>query len=163
MKATFFVVGENAGWFPEIVKDEYSRGHEIANHSYDHSDMKKMNVAEIKRQIEAAEKTVYENIEYRTKYIRPPGGVIGTNLLKAAADEDYKIICWSVDTRDWAHTPVDKIVENVMTNVEEGDIILFHDYISGDSPTPAALKIIIPKLLEEGYNFVTVSELLNSN
>ena len=66
-----------------------------------------------------------------------------------------------MDTLDWAHTPSDRIVQNVLENVKGGDIILFHDYISGDSPTPEALRTIIPALLDEGYHFVTVSELLN--
>ncbi len=163
VKATFFVIGENAGWYPELVAEEYNRGHEIGNHTFDHGDMKKLTTDQIKAEIESTENAVYENIEYRTKFFRPPGGLIGNSVLSAASDEDYRIVCWSVDTRDWAHTPVDKIVENVLTNTGEGDIILFHDYISGDSPTPAALRKIIPELLSRGYTFVTISELVNSD
>ena len=163
VKATFFVIGENAGWYDELVREEYLRGHEIGNHSFDHSDMKKLTADEIKTEIEETEKTVYENIEYRTKLLRPPGGMISDNVLEAAEEEDYKVICWSVDTRDWAHTPVDEIVNNVLSNTGEGDIILFHDYINGESPTPDALKKIIPELMARGYNFVTVSELINSD
>jgi len=65
-----------------------------------------------------------------------------------------------VDTRDWAHSPVDNIVNNVVNNSADGSIVLFHDFVSGESPTPAALKLLIPRLKELGYSFVTVSELL---
>ena len=163
IKATFFVVGQNAELYPELVEEEYSRGHEIGNHSYDHTDMKLQSYEQICDEIDRTERAVYEIIENRTKILRPPGGLIGNQLMKAAADEDYKVVCWSVDTRDWAHTKVDEIVSNIMSNVENGDIILFHDYISGESPTPEALRIVIPRLIEEGYGFVTVSELINSN
>lgn len=161
IKATFFVIGENAEWYGDLVKTEYENGHEIGNHTYSHHmNLKKLSYDGIRGEIENAEEAIYENIEYRTKLLRPPGGIYSDTLLRAAADNDYTIICWSVDTRDWAHTPTDEIVKNVLSSVKEGDIILFHDYVSGNSPTPDALRQIIPALLNEGYNFVTVSELI---
>ena len=70
------------------------------------------------------------------------------------------IVLWSIDTRDWAHTPVGEICENVRSNAKDGAIILMHDFIGKNSPTPAALRRIIPMLRELGYEFVTVSTLL---
>ena len=67
---------------------------------------------------------------------------------------------WSVDTRDWAHTPVSEIVSGVRAHVQDGAIILMHDFIGKNSPTPAALRRIIPMLQESGYEIVTVSRLL---
>ena len=83
-------------------------------------------------------------------------------MIRAARERDYTLVCWSVDTRDWAHTPSDAIVKNVLSNVSGGDILLFHDYISGGSPTPAALRILIPELKRRGFEFVTVSALIES-
>ena len=160
VKATFFLVGENAEWYPEIVEREARERHELGNHSYSHADLGRASGETVCREIDRCEEAIWENFEYRTHLLRPPGGCCGDTLAKAAADRDYTLVCWSVDTRDWTHPPIERIVKNVLVHVESGDILLFHDYIAGDSPTPAALRILIPKLLAEGYEFVTVSELL---
>lgn len=161
VRATFFVIGLNSSWYPDIVKMEYDSGHEIGNHTFSHSNLRNLPYNKLCDEIYKAECMIYENIEYRTKLLRPPGGLFGNELFKAAVDQDYTIVCWSVDTRDWAHTPSKDIVDSVLSSVKGGDIILFHDYISGKSPTPDALREIIPALLDKGYNFVTVSELIN--
>ena len=160
VKATFFLVGENAEWYPEIVEREAREGHELGNHSYSHADLGHASRETVYREIDRCEQAIWENFEYRTHLLRPPGGCYGDTLAQAAADRDYTLVCWSVDTRDWSHPPVGQIVQNVLTHVESGDILLFHDYIAGDSPTPAALRILIPKLLDEGYTYVTLSELM---
>ena len=76
---------------------------------------------------------------------------------------DYKVILWDIDTKDWAHTTPQKIAENVINNISSGDIILMHDYISYNSPTLEALELFVPVLLEKGYSFVVVSELIGIN
>ena len=67
---------------------------------------------------------------------------------------------WSIDTLDWTHRSPESIANSVINEIKGGDIILMHDYISGKSPTPEALEAIIPMLLERGFEFVTISELL---
>ena len=73
---------------------------------------------------------------------------------------DYKTVLWSIDTEDWAHKSAQEIAKCVTERIENGDIILMHDFIGRDSNTCEALEIFIPILLERGYEFVTVSELL---
>ena len=163
IKATFFVVGENAGKYPELISREINCGHEIGNHTYSHANLKSSKTASIINELSKTQEVIYEVEEYRTKLLRPPEGKYSTELKRVASKYDYKIVLWTVDTRDWAHTPVSDICNNVIKNVKSGDIILFHDFISGDSPTPAALRLIIPKLLDMGFTFVTVSELIGSN
>ena len=161
--ATFFVIGVNAEAYPEIVKAEIDRGHEVGNHTYSHANLRRECTAEIVRELDDAEKVIYEAAEYKPKLLRPPGGKYANQLKEIAKQYNYSIILWTVDTKDWAHKSVDSICDNVLTNVKSGDIILFHDHITGGSPTPEALRRIIPELKSRGFTFVTVSELIGSD
>ncbi len=162
VKATFFVVGLNVETYPELVKTVVDEGHEIGNHTYSHANLRRAHYDGVCSEIAVTERLIYENTDFRTRLLRPPEGVYSQAVCDAAANFDYTIILWSVDTRDWAHTPSEEIVRHVLTDVRGGDIILFHDFIGQDSPTPDALRKILPALIAQGYQFVTVSELLSS-
>ncbi len=161
IRATFFIIGVNAETWPGLVEETVAAGHEIGNHTYRHANLRRESYDTIRGEILGMENVLWQQTEVRPHLFRPPGGLYGDEVCRAAADLDYTVILWTVDTRDWAHTPVEEIVENVLTSTESGDIILFHDYVAAPSPTPAALRQIIPALLERGYTFVTVSELLS--
>ncbi len=161
IKATFFLIGKNIENYPDIVKREISEGHEIGNHTYSHAQLDKLTKADIEKEIREFETTLSSLCDYTPSIIRPPCGSFGNELKNAVEKINYKIILWSIDTRDWSHTPADTIIDNILSKAKSGDIILMHDYITGDSPTPAVLEAIIPRLIEEGYEFVTVSELID--
>ena len=161
--ATFFMIGENAQRYPELVLRIMREGHEIGNHTYLHENLQKNTPQTIRQQILDAERTILELTDQRTKLLRPPGGLYDEQVCQTAHALDYEVILWTIDTKDWSHPTVDEIVEKVETNIKSGDIILCHDFIGGGStPTPDALRHILPDLLREGYEFVTVSELIHS-
>lgn len=162
IKATFFVVGQLAEKYPELILREISEGHEVASHTWSHAHLNMLSDKSLEDEIYATEELLYELAEYRPTLLRPPEGKYGDNLLRVAGKLDYEVILWTVDTRDWAHTPSETIVNTVLENTESGSIILCHDFIGGESPTPAALREFIPKLIENGYEFVTVSDLIFS-
>ena len=162
IKATFFVVGINAHYYPETFKLVVNSGHEIANHTYTHPKVGKIEKGRLQKEIEDCEDILYELGEYKTKLFRPPEGMIDGDVLNIISDLDYDVILWDIDTRDWAHTPANKIAEKVIQNISSGDIILMHDYIGSNSPTCEALELFIPELLKKGYKFVTVSELIRT-
>ena len=162
IKATFFIIGKNVEIYGNVLNEIKDSGHELGNHTFSHQNIKNKNEAEIISEIEACNDAIYKQCGVKTKLFRPPGGIMAdicisnTNILS-----DYNIIYWSIDTLDWAHEPPQKISDNVIKNIKSGDIILMHDYIGRNSPTPAALEIMIPELINRGYSFVTVSELIS--
>lgn len=163
VSATFFTVGENIEYYPATAERLLASGHEIENHTFTHASIGKMNYDGICREIEKCEDAVASASERRTKFLRPPHGQMSETVKQVIRDLDYRVVLWDVDTRDWAHTSPEAIAENILSVVTAGDIILMHDFIGHNSPTPAALRLVIPQLLDMGFNFVTVSELIDGN
>lgn len=161
VKATFFMVGSNADYHPELVERVLAEGHEIGNHTYNHYHTVNMKSEELTRDILACGEALARFTDGKApKLFRPPEGVFNEDIKALCEKEGYTIVMWSVDTRDWAHTPIPDIVAGVRANVQDGAIILMHDFIGKKSPTPAALRQIIPMLQRSGYEFVTISRLL---
>jgi peptidoglycan/xylan/chitin deacetylase (PgdA/CDA1 family) len=106
------------------------------------------------------EDALEELCEYRPHLFRPPEGAVNAYIEHCTERNDYTMILWSLDTRDWENKNTELIVDRVLSSIRAGDIILMHDYIGRASKTPEALEILLPKLLEAGYEPVTVSQLL---
>ena len=163
VQATFFVVGTQAKANPELVRREKAEGHEIGNHTDTHPHLANLSVDTLRREVLACENTVYELTETRTLLFRPPEGHCTEAISRMAVGLDYRIILWNIDTRDWDHAMAPDIAKLVLDTVKAGDIILFHDCVSRrESQTLSALKSIIPELKARGYQFVTVSELVDT-
>ena len=192
VRATFFIVGSQARANPELLLREEREGHEIGNHTDTHPRLsgKQFSVCDrcggvithdgsicpasstgvggcvctaLIREIEACADTVYELSERQTTLFRPPEGYCTEEISAVASAMDYRIILWNIDTRDWDKATADEIASHVLGNVQSGDIILFHDSVSRRDPqTLTAIKTIIPALKERGFQFVTVSELIDT-
>lgn len=160
IKATFFVIGQNVEYYPDAMKLLAESGCEIGNHTFTHRDLREMSEGNIMNELKRAQEVLSDRYGASPSILRPPRGMYGDSLRSVAKELDLDIILWSIDTRDWAHTPSEKIAENILSNVSEGDIILMHDYVAGESPTCRALEMFIPELISRGYEFVTVSELI---
>ena len=163
IRATFFMVGENVGYYPAAARAVASEGHEIANHTFSHRKFDRMSEAEMRQEISACEEAIASVSESPAHFVRPPEGQMSEEMRRVVGTLDYRIILWDVDTRDWAHTPPREICKHILDTVQAGDIILMHDFIGYNSPTPDALRLVIPALLERGYRFVTVGELVNGD
>ena len=161
VKATFFMVGVNVGNYPEAAKAVLRAGHEVGNHTFSHYHIKNLSEDEVFREIEDCEDALEELCEYRPHLFRPPEGAINSYVEHCSENNDYTIILWSLDTRDWEVKNAQTIADTVLSGVSAGDIILMHDYVGKNAQTADALRILLPKLLERGFEPVTVSELLN--
>lgn len=158
VKATFFILGENAVEHPELVKQAASEGHEIASHSYTHRHLSKMGPKDCADELAKAE-SIISQCASKPRYFRPPGGLFNDNVLEEAKRHGYTTILWSVDPHDWQSPSVSEMIKRVEDNVKPGGIVLMHDG-QPNLPTPKALGTIIDDLRAQGYSFVTIDELL---
>ena len=165
VKATFFVVGNNASKYPEVVSLVAGQGHEVALHAAEHKDFLKLNSSELAGNISSGKKMLEELTGKPVKYMRPPHGFRDWAVMEEASRAGLKVVNWSVIPRDWTNPGAKEIAGRVCKDVFPGAIVLLHD---GDAPsqtasreqTVAATALIIDELRKQGYNFVTVSQLL---
>ena len=160
ISATFFMVGENVFNYPEAARAVIEAGHEVGNHTFTHPHLANLDEHAILDEIGKCEDALEELCEYRPHLLRTPQGALTPSLERCLLEDDYILVLWSLDTRDWDNKSTACIVQTVLDKVKPGDIILMHDFIGHNSKTPEALERIIPQLLSQGYEFVTVSELL---
>ncbi len=163
-KATFFVLGKFAEAYPDIIKRQWEEGHEIGNHTYSHINTKKVSKDKIQEEYIKTQEVISSITNNNPKLFRPPYGSLDEKVIDVVENNNSVIVLWSYnqDSKDWSNPEVNKIVNTTLSNIENGDIILFHDYVYYDeSHTVEALKKIIPELKNRGYEFVTISELIN--
>ena len=158
--ATFFVIGENACKHPSLIKTIEDMGCEIGNHTWSHKYLDKLSENKIREELSKADSCLFDLTGKHPRLFRPPGGRTNNTVMKVAEEFGYVSVLWSKDTRDWACPSVSDVISSALKNPSSGDIILFHDYNAGKSPTPTALRQILPQLLKNGYKTVTVSKLL---
>lgn len=156
-KATIFVLGTWVDANPEAVKKFHKNGHEIANHSDTHKLFSKASREEVIKEIEDCNKKIENVTGKKVKLVRAPSGDYDNKSIEIAESMNMKMIQWSVDSLDWKKLSVDEMYSRVVTKTENGSIILFHN---GVENTPEALIKILEKLKNDGYEFVTVSELI---
>lgn len=154
VKATFFVTGMHAEQYPELICRMSDEGHLIGNHTYSHIQLSSSNSETFKEELIQTNEVIEELTGQEVQYVRPP---YGTWDKKFEKELNMFPVLWTVDPLDWCSDNVARIVQNVMSKADENDIILMHDEYK--STVTAALQII-DELMEQGYEFVTVDELL---
>ena len=149
IKATFFIIGNQAKKYPELVKLIINNGHKIGNHSFSHLNGFSTNNNKYLEDVEQAKKYIDSDI------FRPPYGKI-TPLQIKNLKKDFKIIMWDIMSWDFKENIYpNKIYKNVIDNVENGSIILFHNNLKSYNNLKNSLEIILEKLKDKGYQFST--------
>ena len=156
IKATFFVLGKNVSGNEEILKRMKADGHVIGNHSWSHPVLSKLSLDEAKKQITDTEDALTKVLGSSSKLMRPPYGAITDDIRNSL---DLSFIMWDVDSLDWKSKNEASILTEIQRQVKNGSIILMHDI---HVETVNALPKVIDYLKEQGYEFVTVPEMLHS-
>ena len=158
VKATFFILGCNAEYYPEPLALAVAAGHEIEDHSFDHVTRGKT-ALELENSITKTARIIEQASGRSPRFFRPPEGKCTPELNEALSVLGYESVFWTVDSRDWTGKPAEAIARDVLAQVKDGDVLLFHDYTCPGENTLHALEKIIPALLSRGYRFVTVEEM----
>jgi peptidoglycan-N-acetylglucosamine deacetylase len=155
VNAMFSMIGTEVSALPGVAQDVAAAGHEIANHTWKHLDLGTLKPAAVISEMNQATDAIHTATGIVPSRFRAPYGVWSKTVLQHCAATGMTPVDWSVDPRDWARPGVSSIVRTIMRTTRGGSIILEHDGGGNRSETVAALKIVIPRLLDEGYHFVT--------
>ncbi|MBE6748355.1 MAG: hypothetical protein E7557_03890 [Ruminococcaceae bacterium] len=156
-RATFFVVGSRVNSYKSQIKRAYDLNCEIGNHTNNHATLTSLSGSGIKNELSNTDSKVKAITGENPVLMRPPGGSFNNSTVKN--NTAYPIIMWSVDTRDWESRNASKIVSNIKNNVRDGSIVLMHDLYDS---TASATETIVPWLIKNGYQIVTVTELMDA-
>lgn len=156
--ATFFVVENAVRRNPHVLTRTTALGHEVLNHSATHTRFTELSASQMQAEVTRTSQTLYEVLGYAPpSFFRFPYGAFNHATLSAIGELGYLAIGWSIDPEDWRDRDPDIVYVRVMDELRDGDIILLHDI----HPTTAeAVKNIVPSLLAQGFQLVTISELI---
>lgn len=158
VKATFFVVGEWCDAHPQSVSLIAKRGHEVGSHSDTHPDLPSLSEEEIRKEIQVSGQKIETLTGVRPTLFRCPSGSYDDRSIRLIREEGYYPIQWSLDSLDWKGTNEQEMIQRIVPKLTYGDILLFHndtDY------TAEALPGVIQAIQQQGYEFVTVGELIH--
>ncbi len=165
VRATFFLIGRHVEKRPDIVRELAQGGHVIANHTYTHPNLIFCSEAQTKIQIQECMRALTDAVGDHSRLFRPPFGGRRPSTLRVVRSLGLEPVMWNVTGWDWNAPPADKIVQKVSRKIRGGDVILLHD---GDdvkmgadrSQTVIATDRLIARYKSEGYEFVTVAEMM---
>ena len=152
-RTTFFMVGDRVPARASEVQRMAAEGHEVANHTYSHTYLNKVGAETIRNQVVSCNDIIEQTCGVRPRLMRLPGGNKNSTVL---ANVNMPIILWNVDTKDWSHRNTAKTVGSVIGHVKDGDVVLMHELYES---TAAATAQMVPQLVEQGFQLVTVNEL----
>lgn len=158
IKATFYVIGENVQRYPEIARRIVSEGHEIANHTWTHANLTKLSDTALRKELVMTRDAIVSATGVLPRTMRPPYGALRQSQREMIFREfGYPTIMWAVDPQDWKRPGVSVVTSRILNSTRNGAIVLAHDL---HAPTISAMPGTFDGLLNKGFRFVTVSQLL---
>lgn len=158
IKATFFVIGRSVDLYPGIVRRTVAEGHEVGNHTQTHRLLSKLSDSEVRSEFTQCHEAVARAAGVQMRVMRPPyGGLLQRQREMAHAEFGYPTIMWAVDPLDWKRPGPSVVASRILKSTAPGAIILAHDL---HAQTVDAMPATLDGLLNRGFKFVTVSQLL---
>lgn len=159
-KATFFCIGRRVKQYPELVKRLFDEGMEVGNHTYHHTNLTNLDKDTMYAEWNDCNTEIHKVLGVNAEVCRPPGGNANPEVIETVGELGMRTVYWSVNSIDYDTTTADKITNRVLHEIQPGGIVLMHDKVYN---TLIALDDILYRLSQEGYSFVTASELKVGN
>jgi peptidoglycan/xylan/chitin deacetylase (PgdA/CDA1 family) len=157
--ATFFEIGEQIDANPALARAVVDGGNLLENHSYTHPSLISLSNAEIRSELQQTSLAIVNATGMTPTFFRPPYGDVDSNVMAIGSSLGLQSAVWTADTLDWSTPGVDAIVNAALSGATDQGIILMHDGGGNRAQTVAALDQIIPALLAQGYELVTIDQL----
>jgi peptidoglycan/xylan/chitin deacetylase (PgdA/CDA1 family) len=162
VRATFFLIGDHVVREPQLAREVSSAGHVIANHTLHHPSLIFCPPARVRRELSECERVLADNVGEHSRLWRPPYGKRLPHVMRVAQRMGLEAIMWSIDAKDWALRTAEDVEKRVSSRICGGDVILLHDGGGERLYTVEATDRLIRRLKNEGYDFVTVPEMMNA-
>lgn len=161
--ASFFWLGACVDRSPEVAQTVWERGHWLGLHGYQHRSFTQLSPAELHQSLLRTQTAIakacqleLEDVQQRIRDVRPPNGFFTPQILRLLEQWNYRPVMWSVVPEDWVRPGVQTVVQRVLQQTQNGSLIVLHDgYCGGEDVAETAARLI-PDLLAQGYQFVTV-------
>jgi peptidoglycan/xylan/chitin deacetylase (PgdA/CDA1 family) len=166
-QATFFVLGSSIAGNEDLLKRAVAEGHELGNHLFSHESPIGRSDVFIWREIEQANRAIYEAASSSPSLVRPPFGHEPERVATVGAGLGFThVVLWSIMSSDWENPAPQLIAQRVLRAAEPGALVLLHDGAPPGDPTrrgntAAAVEFLMPPLRRE-FELVTVSDLLDA-
>ncbi len=159
VRAGFFMIGYLAERYPELAMRVAEEGHVIGNHTQSHKILSRESRESVREQIVEGNRALKATTGVTPEWFRPPGGALSPKVLEEAQRENLKLVMWNVDPRDWRRPGVQPMLEDLLSHIRPGSVVLLHDGGGDRRQTVQMLPLLIEELKERDYTFVTLDEL----
>lgn len=158
VKVTFFVQGQFVEKYPHLILRMHQEGHQVANHSYSHAYLSKVDEKTRRSQLARASDAIENVLGFRPNLMRPPGGYRSQAVYQEAGRQGMATVFWDIDTADWKYKEKDYLYNYLLNHTSKGKIVLMHDI---HKTTVDGFIRALPVLIERGFTFVTVDQLVS--
>lgn len=167
--ASFFWLGVCVERAPNVAKAVYDQGHWIGLHGYTHREFVRLSASQLKQSLEKTQATIAQAcnldlkiVQQQMRDVRPPNGLFAPHTLALLQQWGYRPVMWSVLPEDWVRPGVAIVIQRVMQQIQNGSLLVLHDGYYGGADVAETTSQLIPLLIEQGYQFVTVNQLWQS-
>jgi peptidoglycan/xylan/chitin deacetylase (PgdA/CDA1 family) len=156
IRASFFLLGQNAQKFPDLVRQIHAEGHQICNHSFTHANLFFRNKAFLRNEILRTMETIEKITGIHTNYFRPPYGYFNWKTMNVLRELGLTCVMWDIDSKDYKLNSVVDISNRVIPNATNGSILLFHDNELTSQKIETYIPTVLDTLLRNKFNFATL-------